>query len=121
MMTEAEWQEQVIELAHLLGWEHMHVRRSIGKGSKWTTATNVSGWPDLTLWSERHRMLLFVELKSDIGKLTPDQNEVHRSLQAAGQAVLVWRPADLPAVQRVLTFPRAWMSDGVTEFVEVDL
>lgn len=92
-ISEDAFQAQVIELAAVLGWEHMHVRRSIGKGRKWTTATNVVGWPDLTLWSHRHRRVMFVELKSNSGVVTAEQLEVHRSLRDAGQEVYVWRPS----------------------------
>ena len=60
-MTEVEWQAQVIQLARLLGWPHMHVERSTGKGSRWTSATNVTGWPDLTLWSERQQRLILAD------------------------------------------------------------
>lgn len=105
-MTETEWQEQLLELAHALGWQHMHVRRSIGKGKRWVTATNVSGWPDLTLWSERQQRIVFVELKSETGKTSDDQDVVLASLRAAGQEVHVWRPSDLDEAQRVLTAAR---------------
>lgn len=100
-MTEAEWQQQVIDLVHLCGWKHMHARRSIGKGRKWTTALNVTGWPDLTLWKPGHGFV-FVELKSDTGWVTPEQREVLASLAAAGGEVHVWRPCDLDEAKRVL-------------------
>jgi hypothetical protein len=100
-VTEAEFQEQVIELAHMLGWDHMHVRRSIGKGKKWTTATNVKGWPDLTLWHSRHGVI-FVELKTDIGKTSPDQDEALASLRPAAPT-FVWRPRDFDDIQAILT------------------
>ena len=105
-ITEAEWQQQVTELAHILGWRHMHVRRSIGKGRKWTTATNVTGWPDAVLWSERQQRIIFVELKSETGKPTPEQVEVLASLEKAGQEVYLWRPSDLETAKAVLQGPR---------------
>lgn len=101
-MTEADWQQQVIDLAHHLGWQHMHVRRSIGKGRRWTTATNVKGWPDLTLWNERQQRIVFVELKSTNGTVEPDQETVHASLRAAGLEVYVWRPDDLDVAHAAL-------------------
>lgn len=102
--NETEWQAEFVKLAGMLGWQHMHVRRSIGKGKKWVTATNVVGWPDLTCWHPR-RGLIFVELKTDAkgSKTTPEQDEVHASLRAAGQLVFVWRPSDLEEAQRVLS------------------
>lgn len=103
-MTEAEWQAQVIELAHFLGWRHLHVRRSIGKGKRWTTATNVDGWPDLFLWNVRRpeRGLVAIELKSGTGTVTAEQHQVLSELQAAGVRTMVARPADLDAVHAML-------------------
>ncbi len=105
-MTEADWQGQVIDLAHAYQWRHLHVRRTIGKGKKWVTATNVVGWPDLSLWSERQKRIIFVELKSEKGKPSPEQVEVMASLEAAGQEVYLWRPSDLDVAHRVLRGPR---------------
>jgi hypothetical protein len=102
--SEAIWQEQVIQLAHTLGWEHMHCRRSIGptkSGRKWLTATNVA-WPDLTLWAPG-RGLMLAELKTDIGKVGADQETVLSSLRAAGVPAVVWRPRDLDEAVRVLS------------------
>jgi hypothetical protein len=101
-VTETEFQEQVVELARLLGWRSMHVRRSIGKGRRWTTATSCAGWPDLTLWDPRAGGVLFVELKADRGVVSLDQLEVHASLRAAGADVRVWRPADWDEVEATL-------------------
>lgn len=102
-MSEEEWQQQVIDLARTLGWRSCHVRRSIGKRDGWTTATSVVGWPDLVLWSERRRRLLFVELKSRTGVVSAAQREVLLSLRVAGQEVHVWRPDDLDAAREVLS------------------
>lgn len=101
-MTEAEWQQQVIDLAHALKWRHCHVRRTRGKGRAWVTGTSLSGWPDLTLWSESQQRLVFVELKSESGALRPEQEVVLASLRAAGQEVHVWRPSDLTAAHEIL-------------------
>lgn len=91
--TEAEFQAQVVELARILGWQVLHVRRSIGKGHRWTTTTSVTGWPDLFMWHPRHGVLAR-ELKTETGKLTAEQEEVLASLCAAGVDAGVWRPAD---------------------------
>lgn len=100
-MTEAELQAQVVELAHICGWQTMHVRRSIGRGQQWQTSTSVSGWPDLVLW--RPGAFLLVELKAERGRLTADQHAVIDSLQAAGVDARVWRPSDWPTIQATLT------------------
>lgn len=94
-IDEATFQAQVVELAHLLGWEVLHVRRSIGRGNRWTTTTSVKGWPDLFLWHPRHGVLAR-ELKTDDPRSqpTPEQVQVIASLCAAGIDAGVWRPRD---------------------------
>lgn len=93
-MTEAELQSLVVELARILGWQHMHVRRSIGKGRRWTTATNVP-WPDLTLWSPRRQRFMVRELKRDErSPWQPGQREVLEQLRGAGVDAGVWTVAD---------------------------
>lgn len=94
----------VIDLAHILGWKHLHVRRSIGKGKRWTTSTNVKGWPDLLLWSVRHpeRGLVAIELKGPATKVEPEQVAVLAELEAAGVRTMIARPDDLDAVRDLL-------------------
>jgi hypothetical protein len=106
-LSEAEWQEQFIQLAHALGWEHNFTRRTIGRGGRWTTATSKKGWPDLTLWNERQRRTMYVELKTETGRLSPEQEACLRSLTAAGNEVHVWRPSDLDEAHRALRPRRA--------------
>jgi hypothetical protein len=90
-ITEREFQKQVLQLASMLGWRAYHPQLS-----KWSE----KGWPDLVL--ARPPRLLFVELKSDRGKVSPHQDEWLRLLTACGQEAAVWRPADFDAIARVL-------------------
>lgn len=99
--THVEWQDQVVQLAHLLGWRHLHVRRTRGKGGHWTTSTNVKGWPDLFLWHPRHGFAA-VELKVGKDKVRSDQAEVLVSLAVAGARTLVAYPGDLETLRRML-------------------
>lgn len=101
-----QWQGQVVQLAGTLGWEHLHVRRSIGKGKRWVTATNVKGWPDLFLWHPIQGRVMAAELKVGKDTLTVEQRLVLRSLEAAGIPTYVWRPEDLEAVLVLLSPPR---------------
>lgn len=102
-MREADWQGQFLDLAHLMGWRTMHVRRSIGKNQMWTTTTSVIGWPDIVLWNETQHRIIFAELKSETGKLTSEQVEVLQSLARAGQETYVWRPSDFDDIREVLS------------------
>lgn len=102
-LSESAFQQQVVELLGMLGYSHNHVRRSIGRGTKWTTATSCVGYPDLHIWGRGRSM--FRELKSDTGKLTTEQEMVLASMREAGIDADVWRPADLDngRIQRELT------------------
>lgn len=89
-MSEAAWQRIVVELAHHLGWSHYHTHDS---------RRSAAGFPDLVLCRER---MIFVELKSEVGKLTAEQVEWSAILNKARQEVYLWRPSDLPTAQQVL-------------------
>lgn len=99
-MTEAEFQAQVVQLATITGWRHLHVRRTIGRGRKWTTSTNLAGWPDLLLW--RPGRVIAAELKADGGKVTDEQVDVLGSLAEAGVECHVWYPADFDVIAATL-------------------
>lgn len=95
-MTEAALQAAVIELARWAGFLHMHItdsRKSSGVG-----------FPDLVLLHKRTGRLLFAELKSDIGKLSPEQWTWINALREGGTEAFIWRPADLTSgeIRRVL-------------------
>lgn len=105
--THDEWQAQVVELAALNGWEHLHVRKSVGRGKKWTTTTNRKGWPDLFFWHERDQRQLAVEIKVGRDKPTSEQLETLRSLAAAGIETAVWYPAQFDEAVQVLARRRA--------------
>ena len=100
-ILEAEWQQQVIDLAHALGWSHLHVRRTIGKGNKWVTSTNRKGWPDLFMWHPT-RGFAAVELKVGANRATPEQEAVLAELAAAGAKAMVAYPDDLDELARLL-------------------
>ena len=97
---EAGFQQAVIEMAELYGWEVMHVRKSTA-GDKWLTATSIAGWPDLTLFHPSHG-IRFVELKSDTGVVASAQSKVLAALEAAGCDADIWRPRDWSHIERVL-------------------
>lgn len=101
IVREADFQRQVLDLAHYLGWRSNHVRKSTVRQGKWATSTSCVGWPDLTLWHPR-RGIIFVELKAEKGRVSPAQHEVLESLAAAGGRTFTWQPKDWPEIEAVL-------------------
>lgn len=92
LVSESDFQQTVVELLGTLGYRHLHVRRTIGRGRKWVTSTNLVGWPDLLAWCPGR--VVAIELKSESGKATPEQLDVLATLAAAGIECRVIRPSD---------------------------
>jgi hypothetical protein len=91
-LSEAQFQRQVIQLAALLGYRVYHTHDS---------RRSAAGFPDLVLVHPK-RGTVFAELKTDTGKVKPEQAEWLADLQAAGQRAYLWRPADFDQITTIL-------------------
>lgn len=98
-LSESQWQEVVVARARARGWLVHHDRRQdLGIGGD-------AGFPDLVL--ALRGVVLFVELKSETGRLTDAQTSwlYHLGgqwLDGARSWAVVWRPRDWHVVARVL-------------------
>lgn len=125
-ISEKAFQAQVTGLAQLLGWYWLHVSHSPqvkgGVVTRYTTPTTGplgKGWFDLVL--TREKRLIFAELKSETGKVSPEQARVHEVFRplvvnrysfspGLGFNVLalpqiemfVWKPSDIEEIERIL-------------------
>ncbi len=101
LVSERDWMRQVTDAAEMFGWTWAHFRPAMtSKG--WRTPVSGpmgAGFPDLILC--RGDRLVLAELKSQDGRLTPDQRAVLDVLRPAAE-VYTWRPTDLMAVLDVL-------------------
>lgn len=89
-MSEAEFQKALTDLCdwrHLL-WYHVNDSRK-----------DKSGFPDLVIVGSR---TIFAELKSERGKVQPEQQEWIDRLALAGAEVYLWRPSDLQSALKVI-------------------
>lgn len=86
-MTERQFQTRVTTFATAIGWWVYH---------PYDSRRSREGWPDLTLI--RGSRLLFLELKTQSGRIRPEQLDVITRLKTAGQTALIVRPSDWPAV-----------------------
>jgi hypothetical protein len=93
-ISEKDFQQMIIQAAELLGWQCYHVPDS--------RRVTSAGYPDLTLIHPGSASLLFVELKTERGKLRPEQRLWLETLRAAGVDVRVWKPHDWSEIEATL-------------------
>lgn len=90
-VSEAAFQQAVIDLARALGWRVYHTHDS---------RHSAAGYPDLTL--VRGGRLVFAELKAQAGRLSDVQRCWLQELEIAGAQAFVWRPSDWRVIEEVL-------------------
>lgn len=87
-MTERELRDYVVDAARKLGWLEYHT---------WASIHSPAGCPDLILcrWNAYRGRLLFAELKSAKGMISPAQEAWLAALRSVRKVeVYLWRPAD---------------------------
>lgn len=100
-MTESDFQQQVLQYAHLRGWACAHFRPArTANGWRTPVQADAQGFPDLVLC--RRGRLLFVELKRNGGTLSDPQIEWLARLSETPAEVYVWTPADWNRVEELL-------------------
>jgi len=101
-MLEAQFKNTVIDIATRYGWFVHHDLPAMNKRGKWAThIQGNAGFPDLVLLNSKG-VLVFAELKTDIGKVRKTQEQWLERLDLAGVIVQVWRPNQLPVIIRFL-------------------
>jgi hypothetical protein len=104
---EATFQACVLEVARLAGWRSLHIRPARRADGGWRTpvAGDGKGWPDLTL--VRPPRIAFCELKTERGKLRPEQRDWLDVLRLVPSVeVYLWTPADWNSLVETLTGSR---------------
>lgn len=105
-LTEAAFQQQVLGLASFYNWRAYHTHDS---------RRSQAGFPDLVLL--RAPELIFAELKTDTGRLRPEQADWLEQLQLLADAcepveVYLWRPADFDEIHARLARGRQLVPAG---------
>lgn len=99
-ISEEYFFDQVIDLAHILHWRVAHFRPARTKyGWRTAVSANGAGFPDCVFLRER---VVYAELKSEKGQLTPEEYEWLTALAEASQEVYLWKPSDFDEIQKVL-------------------
>ena len=96
--SEAQFFGAIVDLAHTFGWSVASFRAARLKDKdgkeRWRTPVRAdgAGWPDLVL-ARLGSPILFLEVKSETGKVSPEQAEWLRLLGRAGSPAFVIRPS----------------------------
>ena len=77
-MGEAEFQQAIVDLAELCGWLVFH---------DYDSRRNRAGFPDLVM--ARNGQVIFAEVKTEKGKVRPEQQEWADALRTC----YLWRPS----------------------------
>lgn len=97
-VSEKLFQEQVIQLAQMNGWQVFHASPHQVRPGVWRT--NGKGFPDLVL-AHRDRGFILAELKTAVGKISDDQVKwVNAS--SPHVEVYLWRPNQLELIAQRL-------------------
>ena len=100
-LSERDFSLQVEDLFKIFHWRYSHFRPAqTAKGWR-TSITGYKGFPDYV--AAKGKRIIFAELKSEIGKLTPDQEDWIALLKLCpGVEVYVWKPNDLQEIANIL-------------------
>jgi hypothetical protein len=92
-VTEGDLREQIRDLCKIFSWKFYFT---------WTSIHSPRGIPDLILCKPPR--LIFAELKTEKGKVSPHQQEWIDLLSECGGNVecYVWRPSDIEEIARLL-------------------
>ncbi|MGC9540026.1 VRR-NUC domain-containing protein [Streptomyces sp. UG1] len=92
--SEEQWRRQVRGIAVRYGWRLQYHTADSRRSDP--------GWPDEVFGHLDQHRTLFVEFKTDAGRIRPAQREWLAHLADSGFEVAIWRPRDLHTVLRVL-------------------
>lgn len=92
-ISEKQFQAQILQLARINGWKAYHTHDS---------RRSAKGFPDLCL--VRPPVVVFAELKSEAGKLRPEQAAWLEDLGRCKRVhTALWRPSSWTEIQKTLS------------------
>jgi len=103
--SEKDFQAQIVKQAQIAGWRVFHVgdsRKMVKRGNaKFMVGDALAkGFPDLLL--VKPPCILVIEVKRELGKTTPEQDEWLADFDACGIVTGVARPSDWEAIVALL-------------------
>lgn len=93
-VSEAAFQQQLVDSARWMGWLAFHT---------YDSRKCEPGFPDLVLVHPIQRRVLFAEIKSETGRVRPDQLVWLGALMSCESVeVYTWRPRDIDRIHAIL-------------------
>lgn len=116
-MTEREFQDAVVDIAHLYGWRVFHARAAgTNKGWRTPVAYDGKGYVDLTL-VHPDGYVVFAEMKSATGKMSDDQLAWGEMLASVSEGINTWLDEPVMPDRRDRVFYRLWRPRDGDEIV----
>lgn len=97
-INERLFQDKVEQIAKMNGWLIFHPSPHQVRPGAWRS--DGKGFPDLVL-AHRDRGLIFAELKTELGSMTPQQHMWALAINPFAEWYL-WRPRDIDAIAKRL-------------------
>lgn len=98
--SEESFLANILEQAKLYGWLAFHPRPARTEKGWRTLTQGDKGWPDLVLCKAPR--FLVVELKTERGTLSKEQEAWLQDLRGAGVDARIWRPSMIEEITAVL-------------------
>lgn len=107
-ISEADWQDQLVDTLHLHGWKVAHFRTSMTAGGRHMTAVqyDAGGFPDLFCTHAAGGDVIAIECKREYEQATPEQLQWLAWMEAAGIDGYVWRPSMVDAAIARIAAPQ---------------
>jgi hypothetical protein len=94
--SERLFQDNVKRIAKMTGWQIFHASpKQVRPG---IMVSDGPGFPDLVLVSTIGRGIIWAELKTEQGRLSPIQKQWGQNILANGGEYYVWRPSQLELI-----------------------
>ena len=99
-ILERDWQKTVTDALDVFGWRWIHFRPARTEKGWRTPVSGFAGFPDVV--AVRADRVVYIELKTEGGRLGQGQAEWLAALGLAGAEVHCWRPSDWAEVEEFL-------------------
>lgn len=93
-IKEEAFRQQLRQIARMYGWSMQY--------HTYDSRRSDAGWPDEVFVHPEYGRMIFVEVKSEKGRVSGKQEVWLKALASCGAEAVVWRPSDIAEIMDVL-------------------